>query len=59
MKPIKTIMEIKKFPYQREISKELGISDAYVSLLLSGKRKNPKMLEKINKVLERKLKKTA
>ncbi len=57
MEPIKIYKELKNIPMQRELSKELGVTDAYVSMLLSGKRKNPKMLEKINNILERKLNK--
>ena len=59
MEPIKIYKELKKIPMQKEISKELGVTDAYVSMLLSGKRNSPKMLAKINRILERKLKKTA
>ena len=57
MEPIKIYKELKNIPMQRELSKELGVTDAYVSMLLSRKRKNPKMLEKINNILERKLNK--
>ncbi len=59
MEPVKIYRERRKLPTQREISKELGVSDAYISMLLSGKRNNPEMLDKIKRIVERKIKKTA
>jgi transcriptional regulator with XRE-family HTH domain len=59
METIKTYKVLRNIPTQRELSKELGVTEAYVSMLLAGKRKSPKMLARINQILERKLRKSA
>ena len=42
----------KKLINKSEAARQLGISQPYVSLLLSGKRKNDKLLKKILEVVK-------
>jgi len=48
MEPIKTYQNI---PNQKELAKRLGIANSYLSMLLSGQRKSPKMLKKLEKLI--------
>jgi len=41
---------------QSEIARRLGVSQAYINMLLSGKRTNPAMMKKINRILKDHLK---
>jgi predicted transcriptional regulator len=49
MKPLKFYSNM---PSQKEIAKELGWSEGYVSLLLKGKRTTPKALDRLTKLIE-------
>jgi len=49
--PLKTKVD-KKLINQKEISRRLGISPAYVHYLLNGKRKNDKLLAKIIEIIK-------
>jgi predicted transcriptional regulator len=42
----------RKLINQQEIARRLGISGAYVSYLLTGKRKNDKLLQKIIEIIK-------
>lgn len=45
------ITNYKILPSQRELAKRLNVTDAYICMLLSGKRKNAKMLKKLKNIL--------
>ena len=47
----------KKLVNKSEIARLLGISRPYVSMLMSGSRKNPEMLERIKSIIKQQLKK--
>ena len=49
MKPLEIYSNL---PLQKEIARELGWSEAYVSLLLSGKRTTPKALDRLTKLID-------
>ncbi|HPO54567.1 MAG TPA: helix-turn-helix domain-containing protein [Ignavibacteriaceae bacterium] len=49
MKPLKIYSNL---PFQKEIAKELGWSEGYVSMLLSGKRTTPKALDRLTKLID-------
>lgn len=53
MEPLKNY---KNIPSQRELANILGITEAYVSMLLSGKRRNPDMLSKLKELIKKHLK---
>jgi transcriptional regulator with XRE-family HTH domain len=41
----------KRLVNQTEISRRIGLSQSYVNMLLNGKRKNQKALDKIYKII--------
>lgn len=53
MEPLKTY---KKIPTQRSIAKKLGITEQYVSMIISGKRKSEKYFKLIRDLIEQSLK---
>jgi transcriptional regulator with XRE-family HTH domain len=54
LEPLKKQIEKvdKKLINQKEISRRLGISSAYVHYLLNGKRKNDQLLAKIIEIIK-------
>ncbi len=53
MEPLKNY---KNTPTQKQLAAEIGITEAYVSMLLSGKRKNTEMLTKLKELLKKHMK---
>ncbi len=51
MKSNKLPIETKKLINQAELARRLGTSRAYICMVLSGKRKSPKMQEAILEIL--------
>lgn len=43
----------KKVLTQEELAKKLGITQAYLSMILSGKRKNTKVLNDLNQIIRK------
>jgi len=48
----KKLQSLQRKYYLSTIAKKLNVTDAYVSMLLNGKRKNQELLKKIEKILE-------
>ena len=53
MEPLKNY---RNTPTQRKLAREMGVTDAYISMLLSGKRNNPEMLEKLKELIKKYMK---
>ncbi len=53
---LEPLKNYKNIPSQRELANILGITEAYVSMLLSGKRRNPDMLSKLKELIKKHLK---
>lgn len=49
----KQIEKEKKVLTQEELAKKLGITQAYLSMILSGKRKNQKVLDDLRSFIRR------
>ncbi|QQS35736.1 MAG: hypothetical protein IPM56_16065 [Ignavibacteriales bacterium] len=49
------LQNFKKIPKQKELALKLGWTEAYISLLLAGKRNNPKALAKLERAIKQSL----
>jgi len=50
------LSKYKRIPTQADLARKFKVTEAYISMILSGKRKNPTLLKKITKIINDHLK---